>query len=376
MTPGVRPPDDIAEMRLRVDREKRRAELAEQRLDQVRNRRSVRLALRLAERTKSLRGRPQVATLPTADQAGEPSAGLTTKDEVPQALIPILVLSPGRSGSTLLMQLLATSDLIAFERAYPFERRYLTYMLRWALLLEESNDPTPDWDPNRVMNRTLPMRAMPFRDRPLIARATQFPPLWQDAFEAGWSAVSKRMIASLPAIVGDRQGIEPRYYAEKAPRWVRDDLRRIDYDHRIIYLIRDPRDVYMSILSFNERRGASGFGFLDTDTPETYARRFARAEAARFADITAQGSSSAHIVIRYESLVSEPHVEAARIGELLGVRLDPDAALRLSQQYSGHATSKSTDDSLGRWRTAMSAEVKAIFADEMGDSGTPFGYSV
>src|SRR5882724_11739526 len=49
-------------------------------------------------------------------------------------LMPILVAGYGRVGSTALMALLATDERVAFDRRYPFENRYLTYVAKLSLL--------------------------------------------------------------------------------------------------------------------------------------------------------------------------------------------------------------------------------------------------
>ncbi len=67
-------------------------------------------------------------------------------------IIPILVRTFGCSGSTLLMQILASSQDIVFERRYPFEVRYLTYLTRTAqLITSERNKGLPfEWGQNGV----------------------------------------------------------------------------------------------------------------------------------------------------------------------------------------------------------------------------------
>jgi len=49
-------------------------------------------------------------------------------------LTPVLVSGYGRSGTTALMALLATDPRVAFDRRYPFENRYLTYLVKFCLL--------------------------------------------------------------------------------------------------------------------------------------------------------------------------------------------------------------------------------------------------
>lgn len=52
-------------------------------------------------------------------------------------LIPTIT---GRGGSRLLMELPGTSLPIVFDPAFPFEVRCLTYMLRWALVLQQEDE--------------------------------------------------------------------------------------------------------------------------------------------------------------------------------------------------------------------------------------------
>src|SRR5260370_4648460 len=50
-------------------------------------------------------------------------------------MTPILLCGQGRSGTTGLMKLLASSDAVFCDQVYPFEKRYLTYIAKLAHLL-------------------------------------------------------------------------------------------------------------------------------------------------------------------------------------------------------------------------------------------------
>ncbi|HET9198530.1 MAG TPA: hypothetical protein VFN92_09800, partial [Solirubrobacterales bacterium] len=61
-----------------------------------------------------------------------------------EALTPLLVDGSGRDGTTLVMQLFGTAAEIAFDRTYPYEQRYFSYLLYWSRL------PTLEgWDESR-----------------------------------------------------------------------------------------------------------------------------------------------------------------------------------------------------------------------------------
>src|SRR5439155_26715067 len=55
-------------------------------------------------------------------------------------LAPILIAGCGRSGTTALTELLATDPRTAFDRRYPNENRYLTYLAKFALLTGRPGD--------------------------------------------------------------------------------------------------------------------------------------------------------------------------------------------------------------------------------------------
>ena len=62
-----------------------------------------------------------------------------------EPLVPVVFVATGRSGSTLLMELLGTSPDVLFERVYAYERAYLTYLLQWARLPLEGAASSDRW---------------------------------------------------------------------------------------------------------------------------------------------------------------------------------------------------------------------------------------
>src|SRR5208337_3624516 len=138
------------------------------------------------------------------------------------SLKPLLIQSIGRSGTTLLMQLVGTSPQILFDRVYPFEVRYLTYLLRWAQMLEQDWDQSSNWNPSA--NANLPpgqtLGPFPYKESQLWHGDE----LWPRCFRAAWREFSSIAIARGRANGGDE--VLPLYYAEKTPRWVPTLLRR------------------------------------------------------------------------------------------------------------------------------------------------------
>jgi hypothetical protein len=156
-----------------------------------------------------------------------------------------LRLMEGRTGSTLLMQLLGTSQAVVFDRRYPAEYRFLSYFARVAEQMTEPFDPErhlsvtpfffgprPSWGP------------VPFTSD-VVAIGSLAGPLVHDM----WRAWSRQALARNP---------NARYYAEKLAVPV-DTIRRAGLDVRVVDVVRDPRDVLASIRAFTAR-GIDGFG--------------------------------------------------------------------------------------------------------------------
>jgi hypothetical protein len=92
------------------------------------------------------------------------------------------------------------------------------------------------------------------------------------------------------------------------------------------------------------------------------------AELARRAD-------PAHLIVRYEQLVTDPAAEARRLGDWLGVTLDADAADRATRAFRpSHSTTASPGASVGRWRTQMDAGLRRHFRGALGPQLEAHGY--
>ena len=162
--------------------------------------------------------------------------------------LPVIAVRPmeGRTGTTLMMQLLATSPEIVFDDRYPSEYRFLSYFRRLAELATEP------FDEHRHRGVTafffsddLEFGPVPFRSDVIDTRELRDP-----LVGAMWGACSTLIRQHHPNV---------RYYAEKLAVPVDDDLRRA-VPLRVIDLVRDPRDVLCSIRGFTASgQGEDGF---------------------------------------------------------------------------------------------------------------------
>lgn len=293
-------------------------------------------------------------------------------------LTPLLVDGSGRDGTTLMMQLLGTSAEVAFDRVYPFEQRYFTYLLHWSRL------PTHEgWDEGRWNLDSLAhvealaemdaVGPLPWPERSLIGGSEGT--FWREAFDAAWAAFSRRAREAVRARLGDGT-LGVRLYAQKsADSWALpfEQLPEL----RMICLLRDPRDTWLSSIAFHRRRLAEGDVFLPVDpgsSEEEMLAKFIGDQRERLRWLLTVEEERGAPVIRYESLVTDLPGEAGRIGAWLGVRLDAEAVLRRRGEFAGHMTSGSPEQSVGRWREEMGPELGARFWEAMGDELSRLGY--
>ncbi|HVN88119.1 MAG TPA: sulfotransferase [Candidatus Binatia bacterium] len=288
---------------------------------------------------------------------------------VGDVLTPLVVLGLGRSGTTLLMQLLGTTARIVFDRTYPFEVRYLTYLLRWALLLGvEKRQPDEYW--NAAVNLTQPDGRM----GPFPYQAPQFwsgDALWPSSFIAAWQAFSRAAIASSgPADAAQR----PLFYAEKVPSWVPSRLRAA-LPYKAIVLVRDPRDLFLSITAFDKQRGFPGFSRRADDSDWSFAERFVGTCRNHFAGMREEARAPHNIQVRYEDLALDLQGEAHRLGSWLGVSLDAPKVEAQAADFEHHMTSANRRESVARWRRELPADLNTLFVRELGEELSHYGYA-
>jgi hypothetical protein len=124
-------------------------------------------------------------------------------------------------------------------------------------------------------------------------------------------ALTKRHLARMPRprIIKSHQYFDPRY-------------------RRVIYIVRDPRDVLLSEYYFDIKRQIVNEGY----PIENYVARFLGAEGAPVYGnwgenvgswVYVRGNDPGFLLVRYEALQSDGMRELARIAEFLGIAQDP-----------------------------------------------------
>lgn len=282
-------------------------------------------------------------------------------------LTPIMVRTFGRTGSTLLMQILGSSDQILFEREYPFEHRYLTYVYNMARMIKESPKADDDWSNDVLFQcRSSYIGSMPYGKTGLVDKES----LFNYSFVSLWEQYSRSMREVASAEYG-----RDYYYAEKVPTEVA-DASNVLLRARNIFLLRDPRDEMVSIMSFNKKRGFHSFGWSENDTDISYAKRMCNNRRFFMQHMLNTPNTERRINVRYEDLITRGHEEVERLSDWAGVTMNLETAMGNAEIRKKHMTSRDSASSVERWRSELSDEVQNIFLKELGQELSNLGYAV
>ena len=300
-------------------------------------------------------------------------------------LQPLLVNSLGRTGTTLLMRMLAAHPAVVAYARPPYEARGGKY---WLHVLKILSAPTDE--------RKRVGAPMEFHLEALAAGGN---PFYSGAFAAwpeveAWSgstyvadlaAFCQRSIDGwyLATAAAQNQAIEPLvYFAEKHFPDVYPRLMRELYPAaREIFLVRDFRDMVASMIAYNERKGFDDFGRNKVGSDEAWLD-YLRQTFLVLRNTWRDRGEEARLV-RYEDLVRDPMSALPPILDYLGLDADPATVSRLiaaaspdSPDLRGHGTTDSPDASIGRWRTDLLPEMQEAMQETFGDLLLAFGYEV
>ena len=278
-------------------------------------------------------------------------------DEDPLPIIAIKMLH-GRTGSTLLMQLLATSPEIVFDDRYPSEYRFLSYFRRIA---EEITEPF-DQDRHRGVTEFFFSGDFEFGPVPFQTSVLNVGELRDPLVQGMWSACSAAI---------RRQHPQARYYAEKLAVPV-DDSLRASVPLRVIELVRGPRDVLCSIRAFTAAGQGDGFGAPDVTAQAQFVSVFVDEIEENLEGMLQD--EPANLLVRYEEMVEDLHRFADRLGTWLGVELDADSVIANRPAYQHHITSTSVESSLLRWKRELSAAEAEVITSRLQKTLRQLGY--
>jgi hypothetical protein len=300
-----------------------------------------------------------------------------------RSLQPLLVDYFTRDGSTLTMRLLASSPQIAVGGGYPYEHKYFAYLFRWAQMIERPDWPQKLWNGGRLatlmQEQQMPMiGAPPWKPRELFDAGKGGENFTDYAFRVVWDEFSRRATEQTRK-GAKRPDADVRYYAEKHLSTWAVDMSRLP-PVRVLAVLRDPRDTYVSIAAFTKQREQAGrhrsMGRQPGESMDSWLERHLGRQKERLQWIRKALKKGTMPVVRYEDLVLNLEGEARRLEEILDVELDPAAVAADGKMRATHVSAATPEASVGRWRREMSPELVRRFNDELGSELEALGFDV
>ena len=296
-----------------------------------------------------------------------------------EMLQPVIVSSLGRSGSTLLLGMLAAHPAIVLDRVAPYETRTSSYWLHVFQVLSRPADHAHAGDLATFLSSSHSVGQNPFdmagREEPAVMRT------WYARTQVErLAAFSRASVDSFYRTLAEANGQQSAvYFAEKRlTNVLSHPLADLYPGGREIFLVRDFRDVVASIFAFNARRGYHAFGRQHFASDEEYIGRLGVWARQLHAAWKRRAQNS--LLVRYEDLVTSPRETLAAVLSYLDLGPDDDAIEAMISYVQnvpeppGHRTSLDAASSIGRWRVDLDERLKDRCAVEFGDLLADFGY--
>jgi hypothetical protein len=259
----------------------------------------------------------------------------------------VLVTAPGRSGTTLMMSRLSMSPEICVAETPPFEVRLMSYWSTVVRTLTGAANYDHSTHPDRLEGDGFMVGSNPFSHRSFNA-AFRNRQLESEYFQEYASSMlrdtARTMIREYYLrLMNDRDKPHAKFFSEKnnnLHRPTRTFARAIFPDMKEIVLVRDPRDLLCSQLSYFRSEPEKVLRHVSHATVDLM--RIRREEPDRV------------LFVKYEDMILAAEATFGQITAHLGINAfyatDDE---RQDSEFKAHGTSTSPEESIGRWKLQL-----------------------
>ena len=298
-------------------------------------------------------------------------------------LQPIMLTTMGRAGTTWTMRLLSEHPEIVVHRWHPYELRTARYWWHMLKTLSEPRDPHHSGQADRFQTNKLFVGYNPFYPEPIGVTPGLIEWMGKDYVEDLARFCQRNAEEAYKRIAAGQGQTNVKYMAEKHRA---DNLPWLVWElypkAKEIFLVRDFRDVFSSMLAYNKKFGRRAFGPEHLKSDEEFAHFLRNSTIKNLSRSWPKRQDRAHL-IRYEDLIAKPQQVLQGVFAYLELD-DSDATIAgILERASAdnpetrqHITSSNVSNSLGRWRTSLSPEMQEVANREFGDVLEQFGYEV
>ena len=308
-------------------------------------------------------------------------------------LQPLIVSTLGRSGSTWLMQLLASHPQVLVFRRFPYESAPAKYWLHMLRVLSEPSNLDQSAHPADFHENQWWVGANPYHDDRVYEQSLLDTWLASTYVERIADFCRQSIEDWYMTLARTQSQLAPAYFAEKHvwPNYLPRLTWELYPDARELFLVRDFRDMAQSIMAFDSKRGFAGFHRPEGASDEDYMRGALRQMADDLRAGWQARADRAHLV-RYEDLVLEPAGTLTGILEYLGLDASPETVrevletgseqiLRLpgasfeASEVMTHRTVADPRETIGRWQRDGDGSFRELSDEVFGEALAEFGYS-
>ena len=279
---------------------------------------------------------------------------------------PLFIASTGRAGSTLMMRILSCHPQILIRTLFPYETRAAQYY--YISSLQEPK-----------LTSFLPVKFKNAEYRPFNSKLDPKSLAWSEKYNNldlgnNGENITSKYYNFLSEIENKSEAI---YYAEKTIGLsLMKEITQSLENSKVIFLQRDPRDIFFSIKSFNAKRGSLTFGEEDGDEA-----LFSRLITFYKVSIKLMETLKERaIVIRYEDIMVNNYETLLWLFKKLGLNHKQelinsiiDSAFLLDNNTKQHCTTSKGESSVSRWKQNANNRYLEIF-DEFKNTLEILGY--